>query len=221
LAKQLTLDLPLRPALGRDDFLVTETNRAAVALIDQWPEWPVHAAVLIGPAGSGKTHLAEVWRQRSDASRGALNIEAVPSLMAGGACVIEDLDRSTLDETALFHLLNVAQQDGGSVLLTASAWPLAVTLPDLASRLRALPFAAILPPDDELLRGVLVKLFDDRQIGVDEGLITYLMARMPRSLDMARRVVAEIDAIALEQGAEVTKSFAGRVLAGLESPTLL
>jgi chromosomal replication initiation ATPase DnaA len=225
LAKQLAFDLQLRPALGRDDFLVTSSNSAAVALIDHWPKWQSNAAVLVGSAGSGKTHLAEVWRQVSGAEivpAMAISIEAVPDLLISGALVVEDLSAGKINENALFHLLNHMRQTGGHVLLTTKNWPLpGVVLPDLVSRFNAMVVASISPPDDALLRGVLVKLFEDRQIAVDEALISYLVTRMPRSLDMARQLVAKIDSAALEQGAEVTRVFAGRILAELESPDLL
>lgn len=225
MAKQLTLDLGIRPALGRDDFLVVPSNTAAVALIDQWPNWPSHSAVLVGSPGSGKSHLAEVWRQVSGAQvvdGKLITVEAVPALLGTGTLVVEDLTAGALVEHAVFHLLNYAWQMSGHILFTASGWPLRdVVLPDLVSRLNALTVANILPPDDDLLRGVLVKLFEDRQIAVDEALISYLVTRMPRSLDMARQLVARIDVLALEQGAEVTRVFAGKVLAELESPDLL
>jgi chromosomal replication initiation ATPase DnaA len=225
LGQQLVFDMGLRPALGRDDFLVTPSNAAAVALIDQWPDWPSYAAVLVGPPGAGKSHLAEVWRQSTSAQIekcADLNLEFIPELLAQGALVLEDLTAGRLPENALFHLLNYARQNGHSLLLTTAIWPLpAIELPDLRSRLQALPVAMIMPPDDVLLRGVLVKLFNDRQIAVDDGLISYLLTRMPRSLDMARLLVDRIDKAALEQGVEITRVFAGRVLAELENPEFL
>jgi chromosomal replication initiation ATPase DnaA len=225
LARQLVLELPHRPALGRDDFLVTPSNAAAVAMIDQWPGWPSHAVVLTGPPGSGKSHLAEVWRQRSGAARidaGELREADVPALLAAGSLAVEDVPGRKLDEKALFHLLNYALQQGGKLLLTATAHPAQwhVGLPDLLSRLRALPVAELGPPDDALLRGVLVKLFTDRQLAVEEQLISYLMVRMPRSLEAARALVAEADRRALEEKAELTRSFVARVLGGLDAPGL-
>jgi chromosomal replication initiation ATPase DnaA len=225
LAKQLVFDLQLRPALGRDDFLVADSNMAAVQLIDQWPNWPARAAVLVGPPGSGKSHLGEVWRQRSGAllqSAATLSVEHVPEAMVTGAVLIEDIDRGDLQESALFHLFNSIKQDNGHVLFTARTWPLqSVAIPDLLSRLNTVAAVGILPPDDALLRGVLVKLFSDRQIAVDEALISYLVHRMPRSLDMARQLVARIDAAALERKVEITRNFAGQILAEWESPDLL
>jgi chromosomal replication initiation ATPase DnaA len=223
--KQLVLDLPLRPAMGRDDFLVTPSNAAAVALIDQWPRWPSYGCILLGPHGSGKSHLATVWQQKADAQiieAPALQGRGVPSALSNRALVIENLSTPPLDEAALFYLLNLAKGEGTSVLFTTTQpiAALAIKLPDLVSRLGALPIAAIAPPDDSLLRGVLVKHFFDRQIAADEALISYLLARMPRSLDMARQIVAAIDSAALEQKTEVTRAFAGKVLARLIEPEL-
>jgi chromosomal replication initiation ATPase DnaA len=223
-AKQLSLDLGHRAAFGRDDFLVTASNASAVAMVDQWPHWPAHAAVIVGPVASGKTHLAMVWQKRSDAvlaPAAGFGVEEVPELLRGGAALVENLDQHHVEEKAVFHLLNHARQTEGTVLFTTSAWPLPMSLPDLASRLGALPVAQILPPDDDLLRGVLVKQFNDRQIAVDEALVSYLVTRMPRSLDVARQLVARIDEAAMEQGAAVTRAFAGKILAQFESPDLL
>jgi chromosomal replication initiation ATPase DnaA len=222
--RQLVLDLPHRQALGRDDFLVTASNSAAVALIDHWPDWPAHAAVIVGPPGSGKSHLVEVWRQRSKATRvqaADVQVETAPEILESGAVAIEDA-APPLNERGLFHLLNLAKQQGSSVLLTAETRPehWKVALPDLLSRLKAIPVLEILPPDDALLRGVLVKLFFDRQIAAAESTISFMLARMPRSLGAARLMVAEIDRRALEERAEVTRPFVAKVLADFSAPGL-
>jgi chromosomal replication initiation ATPase DnaA len=224
LAQQLTLDLGHRPVLGREDFLVAESNAAAVALIDQWPHWPSYGAVISGLKGSGKSHLAEVWRTTTGASylpSDNLSVETLAFLGNAPRIIVENLVANAFDETALFHTLNYVRQNGGHILITAEHWPLSsVRLPDLISRLRALPAAVIEPPDDGLLRGVLVKLFADRQIPIDEQMIKYLLTRMPRSFEAARNIVAQIDAKALEAGVGVTRAFAGKVLADLDSADL-
>lgn len=222
--RQLVLELPHRQALGRDDFLVTESNSAAVALIDHWPDWPAHAAIIVGPPGSGKSHLVEVWRQCSKATRvhaADVNVEIAPEILKSGAVAVEDA-ASPLNERGLFHLLNLAKQQGSSVLLTAETRPekWKIALPDLLSRLKAIPVLEILPPDDALLRGVLVKLFFDRQIAAAESTISFMLARMPRSLAAARLLVAEIDRRALEERAEVTRPFVARVMGDFSAPGL-
>ena len=222
--RQLVLELPHRQALGRDDFLVTGSNTAAVALIDHWPDWPARAAMIIGPPGSGKSHLVEVWRQRSKATRVQatdVKVETAPEILLSGAAAIEDA-APPLNERGLFHLLNFAKQQGSSILLTAETRPehWKIALPDLASRLNAIPVLEILPPDDALLRGVLVKLFFDRQIAAAESTISFMLARMPRSLGAARLLVAEIDRRAMEERAEVTRPFVAKVMGDFSAPGL-
>jgi chromosomal replication initiation ATPase DnaA len=225
MSRQLVLDLPLRTAFGRDDFLVTPSNAAAVAMIDRYPDWPHHGVVLVGDGGSGKTHLLEVWRQASGARlvmAAQLSSEAPDRLLETGALAIDNAPGEALDERALFHLLNLTRQTGGHVLIASETDPAQwkVQLPDLASRLRALAVARLDPPDDALLRGVLVKHFADRQIAVEEPVISYLMLRMPRSLDAARAIVAELDALALAEKSAVTRALAARVLQQMTEPGL-
>ncbi len=222
---QLIFDLALRPALSREDFLVTESNAAAVALVDQWPVWPSYAAAIIGPPGSGKSHLAEVFRQRSHAQRitaDELTVADVPHLTATKSLVIEDCDAAPFDETALFHTFNLARQNSYHLLLTAVVEPRSwnISLPDLASRLNATPVVPILLPDDTLLRGAMIKQFNDRQLAVTEPVIAYLVQRMPRSLDAVRAIVDEIDQRAMVERAEITRPFVARILSRFTSPAL-
>jgi chromosomal replication initiation ATPase DnaA len=224
-SEQLLLDLPHRVASGRNDFLVTPSNAAAVALIDQWPKWPAYGAIIEGPEGCGKSHLVEVWREISGGAVTAatkIDVEGVPNLLETGAAAIEDIHLSGAQERGLFHALNLAKQESKFILLT-SRFPnkhLHFKIPDLASRIQALPTVQILPPDDALLRGVLVKLFADCQLSVDEGLINYVLMRMPRSLGAARNLVSEIDRLALTERADVTKPLIARVLAKFQSMDL-
>ena len=225
MSRQLVLDLPLRTALGRDDVLVTPSNAAAVAMIDRYPDWPHHGVVLVGDGGSGKSHLLEVWRQASGArlvTAAQLASEAPDRLLEAGALAIDNAPGAALDERALFHLLNLTRQTGGHVLIASETDPAQwkVQLPDLASRLKALAVARLDPPDDALLRGVLVKHFADRQVAVEEPVISYLMLRMPRSLDAARAIVAELDALALAEKSAVTRTLAARVLQQMTEPGL-
>jgi chromosomal replication initiation ATPase DnaA len=207
--EQLTLPLGHRAALGADDFIVSESSRDAVAWIDRWPDWPAPGLVIVGPPASGKTHLAEVWRQRSGAravAAGALGREAVVELAAMRAVVVEDADRSGGDERALLHLFNLLREGGGHLLLTSRSpparWPLA--LPDLSSRLAVLPVAALAPPDDAVLESVIVKLFADRQLLVEPEVVRFLANRLDRSFAAVAEAVAALDRAALAHGRAVT-----------------
>jgi chromosomal replication initiation ATPase DnaA len=202
--------------MSREDFLVGEANRAALAAIESWPGWPAPNVVLYGPSGSGKTHLVEIWRAASGAD--AIPASALPDadhdwLLASRAIAIEGIDEG-IDEAALFHLLNLARERGANVLMTSRAHPLALSigLADLASRLRAAQPVELLEPDDTLLRRVLLKLFADRQLSIDSPMIEFMAQRMERSLEAANLLVEHIDREALAAGRGVTRPLAGSVL---------
>lgn len=215
--RQLILDLAHRSALDREDFLISQSNEAAVELIDAAETWPHRALLLTGPQGSGKSHLANVFRLTHGADlveAAALSEEAIGRLEAAGALVVEDLDRGIADERVLFHLLNMGRQGGGLILMTSRLPPgqLPLTLPDLRSRARALPLAQIEAPDDFLLQAVLVKLFTDRQLTVEPGIVRFLATRMERSMQAANAVVSEIDRLALAMRRKVSKQLAQAAL---------
>lgn len=218
---QLALALAFRPAMSREDFMVAQSNEAAVSQIDTWPDWNGPTLMLVGPEGSGKSHLAQVFRMRAggaQVSASALRDSDVPDLLADGACVVEDLpgEGSAESEVALFHLLNLAKETKVHVLLTSRTFPgqWNVGLRDLASRLAAVPTASLGLPCDELLRGLLVKLFSDKQIKVDEAVVGYLVRNMERSGDAAIKLVDELDRVSLETKSSVTRPFAAKILAG-------
>jgi chromosomal replication initiation ATPase DnaA len=207
---QLTLDLPHRAALGAEDFLVSDCNLAAVRLVDAWPAWRDNVQLLTGPAASGKTHLARVWQNLSGAcsiNPDNLGIDFVEAMGPGTPLVVEDADRMAYDEKALFHLLNLAREKQLSVLLTARNSPnrWRVALPDLLSRLNAVPVVAIGPPDEALIRTVLLKHFADRQLDIDPKVLTYLALHVDRSLAAAEAAVAEIDRAALATGRKISR----------------
>ncbi|MDX2288341.1 MAG: hypothetical protein NW217_05905 [Hyphomicrobiaceae bacterium] len=215
---QLVLDLPHRSALDAEDFLLSQSNGAALDVIDGMAHWPHRAAFVAGPAGSGKSHLANVWRLRTGAilvrATDVVGDGAAARLVAHAAVVVEDVHQGIPDEQAMFHLLNLCRQGRGHMLLTSRVPPgeLTIGLPDLRSRVRSLPLATIAEPDEDLLQAVLVKLFADRQLVVDPAVIGYLMVRMERSMAGAGRIVAEIDRLALAMHRRVTRQLAGAAL---------
>lgn len=199
---QMPLSFPVNPAMAREDFLVSDSNREALAWIDRWPNWNAPILYIHGPAGSGKTHLACIWR----------------GSVGPAAQIIEDIDTQIAgnrpQEETLFHLYNRVRQSPGSVLMTGTK-PLALvnfTIPDLASRLRSSPQVALGLPDEDLLRVLLVKLFADRQMRIDVSLIEYIIPRMERSFSAARDVVAELDRISLMEKRPASLSMARRLL---------
>jgi chromosomal replication initiation ATPase DnaA len=213
--RQLAFALPHAESLTRDNFLEGPANAEAVALIDSWPDWPNRVMLLVGPEGSGKSHLASIWAEQSGArstSAHVLTPADVPGALATGALVIEDLKPDRVDERALFHLLNLAREDGAFVLMTARMPPTEVELRDLRSRLRAIPTVQLLPPDDQLFRALIVKFCADRQLEVEEAMVSYLTTRLERSYAAVRETVELLDAEALRLGRPVTRALAAELL---------
>jgi chromosomal replication initiation ATPase DnaA len=216
--RQLALALDHAESYARDDFLPGSSNADALGLIDSWPDWPANAVALVGPEGSGKTHLATIWAATAGArviSAHALSETSLQSSLATGALVIEDA-AVTSDERALFHLINLAREEGAYLLFTArlvpSAWP--VTIPDVNSRLRAMPVVTLQAPDDAMLSAVIVKLAADRQLGIDESVVRYLSTRIERSFAAARAAVIALDNEALRQGRPLTRALAAEMFRG-------
>ena len=219
--RQLPLEFDHDPATGRDDLIVSDRLNAAVAIVDRWPDWPSPVVILAGPTGSGKSHLATIWADRVGATRVAIDKPdpMVLETAARGPVLVEDIDHAGFDETALFHLINAVRENGSAVLITSRLWPAGwrVTLPDLASRLKAATVVEIAEPDEELLSKVMVKLFADRQVVVDDKVIGWLVARMERSLAAARLIVARLDQLALARRSKITRALAAEVLAEMDA----
>lgn len=221
LTRQLPLEFDHDSALGRDDLIVSGSLAAAVRIVDQWPDWPSPVVILAGPTGSGKSHLAAIWAARVGARTVDISTSdpMVLEMAALGPVLIEDIDRTGFDQTALFHLINAVREHGSAVLITTRLWPASwnVTLPDLASRLKAATVVEIAEPDEALLAQVMVKLFADRQVTVDDKIILWLVARMERSLAAARAVVTRLDQLALARGSKITRALAAEVMAEMDT----
>lgn len=210
---QQRLDLWPPPSHARDAFIVTPANAEAVSLIDAWPKWPGGALALIGPPSSGKTHLATAWAKRAGAET-----DASLAARSDGPALLENADGLEADEW-LFFVLNTADLRSG-LLLTSRRfpreWPFVV--PDLRSRLAALPVAELKPPDDLLLGKILARHFDAIGLTPEADVIPYLVARMDRSLAEARNLVAALDHRAAALGRPLTRALAREVLEARGEP---
>ncbi len=225
-ASQLALDFDHRPSLGGEDFLIAPPNAEAVRWLDAWPDWPGPALVIFGPAGSGKTHLAQVFQAKSNARRvtpAELGESQPPAYLGDApAAILEDADGvcgaggpgGGGPEEAVLHLYNHLAESGRHLMLTAkrpaARW--GIGLKDLASRLNTASQAGIGAPDDALIAAVLVKQFADRQLKIDADVISFMLTRMERSFEAARAMVAAIDALALSQRRNITVALVRQVL---------
>jgi chromosomal replication initiation ATPase DnaA len=220
MVNQLTLDLALPPpTYAREDFVLADGNREALAWIDRWPDWPAPALSLSGPTGCGKTHLGRIWAARSGATvmtgrdlEGRDVADLTDLATASHAIMIEEAERAP--ERGLFHLYNLMRERGGFLLLVSAEPPArwSIVLPDLASRLRAAPAVAVAPPDDELLGSIILKQLADRQLHAGPGVVQYLVSHMERSGETARRAVAALDRRALTERREIDRRLAADVL---------
>lgn len=208
-------------SVSRADLIEGAANQTAIAMIDAWPDWPGYLTILVGPTGSGKTHIASAWLAETGGCIVASQVlseqlDAVQSVVQQGGCVVvEDVQAGALDEVALFHLLNTVRQQGSFCMITAQKQPgeWQVGLADLGSRLRGAQVVEISAPDEALLKQVMIKLFADRQLIVDEKVLDYCLPRMERSLEFAVSLVDALDREALARKKPITRAIAGEVLA--------
>jgi chromosomal replication initiation ATPase DnaA len=214
--KQYVFDYPYHTALERADFVAAPANLPALTWIERWPDWPAVALALYGPKGAGKTHLAQIWRNRAEASEfpsDALGNALLPALLGESrAVLIDGADRAA--EEPLLHLFNMLTERRGHLLIVAREPPgrWNMKLADLRSRLRAVPAIGVAPPDEELIAMLLVKLFADRRLPVSREVIDFLSVRLERSFAAAQDAVSMLDRAAMAEHRPITIPLARRVL---------
>lgn len=212
---QLTFSIDHAESFAPEDYVVSDSNRPAYELVQSWPQWSSHAMWLSGPAACGKSHLAAIWQQRSNAAHVTLQAEEMYQTEASPAFLIDPLEASdSASQERLFHLLNHCQMHQRSLLIVSHVTPkaLACERPDLQSRIRSLPHAALRAPDDVLLRAVWMKRLADKQLQVDAGVIEYLMRHCDRHFEAVRQWVEWLDRASLSQKRDITIPFVKTLL---------
>lgn len=207
MTEQLALDLPVRTAYGREAFYVASCNSQAVAWIDKYPDWPVPAVFIYGPAGSGKTHLVHLFTESAIDGR-TLTSDYRPPFQKKIA--VENVDKLASEE-ALLHLFNFIKELGGNLLLTGRTIP-RFSLPDLQSRMALVPKIEIEMPDEQVIQMVAKKAFEDRHILVEESVLNYLATHLDRSFTIVQQVVELADKKSLSAGRKITIPILKQVL---------
>lgn len=221
MAKQIPLDLGHKTSFNAADFLRLPCNDDAMEHLLNWPNWGAHAMALVGPSGSGKSHLAMVWAEKAGAIVWQEDSDIV-SLGEGVAIVVDDADSTSVTDEALFHMYNWTKETRGSLLLTGQKAPNLwdKKLPDLVSRLATLPVAEIGMPDEQTLEIVLLKQLSDRQLSMDIKVISYLITHMNRSFEDIRLIVDAVDKLSLAKKNKITIPIVKDVMKAMEKNSI-
>jgi chromosomal replication initiation ATPase DnaA len=202
---QLPLPLAYAQSSGEADFFISDCNSKAVMWIDHFPDWGHHATILLGPEGSGKSHLAAIFKARH-----SMLVDVVDQPIGHG------------DELWLFHLFNAAKEASRGLLIIHQEFPANVALPDLASRLAATPVVRIEAPDDAVLGAVMIKAARDRGLNLPPDVISYALPRLERRFAAVHNFVAQLDSASLAERRAITVPLASKLLAaGHNSSTFL
>ena len=203
--RQYTLPFTQTASYAEKDFVVSDCNRVAFEQVSGWPEW--QSLLLIGQAGCGKTHLGHIWMHQAQAELVDCKETILKPETLHGHCFIDNIEHA--DQEALFHTINIAKEHHFSLLLSCKK-PIKqsdFTLPDLTSRLLALPVAEIENPDDDALMGVMRKQFADRQIHAEDDVMLYALTRIERSFDALNHFIQHIDGAMWRQKKNLTIPF--------------
>ncbi|HCJ21646.1 MAG: ATPase [Qipengyuania citrea] len=192
--------LPLIPAGAGEpsSIVIGSGNRAVAEALAAPASWPFRTAILHGPPRAGKSLFAR-WFAAQQVG------EAID-------------DAETLDETAIFHRWNRAQESGIPLLLVVGDGGWDIALPDLRSRMGAALQLEIGPPDDALATDLMLSHAAQRGLVLGEGAPAYLVPRMERSYAAIEKIVGEIDRLSLERQVPATLSVWRDALEAVQGP---
>jgi len=212
--KQLYFNMDREPSFDENNFVVTQSNQDAFEHITKWPEWTVNNIILFGDAGVGKSHLANIWLKRSNGIRLDLDEINTKIVEKYKYVLIEDVDSNQTNYHNLFHVINLIREIEGSLLLTSKIPPtsLVTKIPDLNSRIRSFSPVKINKPDDYLLEIMILKIFSDKNVIVDEKVIKFLLKRVERSISAIIRLIQRINEKSLEEKRPITVPLVSEVI---------
>ncbi len=194
--EQLCLDFPIKTRYFTEDFFISRANERALEILQLWPNWGEgtysNIVLLYGEHGSGKTHLAYIWQNIAEGKR--LNQNDLYDLYFDSkSLILENIEN--VNQEILLHLINIVQEKQQYLLLTSSIAPanIKLTLPDLRSRILALPSIAISSPDADLLKAVLLKHLSDRNLQINAVAIDYIIPRIDRSFTKLISLVNKLE----------------------------
>ena len=230
--EQLIFKLSRRQAYNREDFFVSKTNSLAVKILENWKNFSSSGLVIVGPSACGKTHLAAVWSKETSAKSYDISTFFgidLNHLIDEKFIVLEDVeklelipkDKRLIIEENILHIFNSLSTNKGKILFTSCKFPRFwdLELKDLLSRLMTLTTLELNMPDDNLLAAVMAKQFQDRQIKVDDEVLTYAISRMERSFLFAKTLVEALDVESLKLKKPIKKNMVNEIIEKIYSRT--
>ena len=211
-SKQLYFDMPDKTALGIEDYIITDSNSFAFNLISKMIKSEINQGAISGPSFSGKTHLSKILIKNIGKNEtlyidGDYN-DIIDKVGSSKLIVIENIDKvkEESSEEDLFHIINFTKENDKKLLVTSgkSISSIEFKLEDLKSRLNAIIEAKIMQPDDELMKLLLIKIFNDKQLLINPNIIAFLMSRLERSYISINDFIERIDKFSLEKGKKIT-----------------
>ena len=200
---QLLLDFGHKKNFNDHDYYVSKSNFFAFNIIDKWPKWDKKIVNISGDTFSGKTHLANIFKSKSNGFLIKNNEFTNDTLKQSKLheTIIIDNFKNNINENLLYSLFNLIDQDNKFLLLT-SRKPInkmQFKLPDMFSRAKNCLFAEIESPDDELIFAIILKNFSDRQIKLDKKIIEFIIKRINRSYSKIYEFIYKIDELSLKK----------------------
>jgi len=223
-ARQLLLDLALKPNYAKADFVESPCNWEAMQWIQRWPDWPSRALAIYGDPGCGKTHLAHIWQERSNARfltpTDILELTPLDALKGHKAFILDDADAllgkegQEQTESWMLHFYNLAKEKSAGLLLCSlqppTQWP--IKLPDLTSRLATISSVAVNAPDEGALRAVLFKLCSELGMALTPEIADYTLRRVERSFESVRTLAITLNEHTLSRHRQLTLGLVREVL---------